>query len=148
MVDRGPNGPDNAIGFPKICGPRGILMDDAELAEEGHVPMSVGERLREAREAAGLTLEDIATSTRIPTRHLESIEAGDFSRLPAPTYTVGFAKNFAGAVGLDRTEIGEQLRAPAFDGVGCNAGKVDHVIGHEPVSTTDQLKPEFALADA
>ena len=76
-------------------------MDDSELAEEGHVAMSVGERLREAREAAGLTLEDIATSTRIPTRHLESIEASDFSRLPAPTYTVGFAKNFAGAVGLD-----------------------------------------------
>jgi cytoskeletal protein RodZ len=86
-------------------------MDDAELAEEGHVPMSVGERLREAREAAGLSLEDIATSTRIPTRHLESLEASDFSRLPAPTYTVGFAKNFAGAVGLDRVEIGEQLRA-------------------------------------
>jgi cytoskeletal protein RodZ len=45
-------------------------MDDAELVDEGHVPMSVGERLREAREAAGLSLEDIATSTRIPTRHL------------------------------------------------------------------------------
>jgi cytoskeletal protein RodZ len=86
-------------------------MGDAETVDEGGTMMSVGERLREAREAAGLTLEDIATSTRIPTRHLESIEASDFARLPAPTYTVGFAKNFAGAVGLDRAEIGEQLRA-------------------------------------
>ncbi len=100
-------------------------MDDSELAEEGHVAMSVGERLREAREAAGLTLEDIATSTRIPTRHLESIEASDFSRLPAPTYTVGFAKNFAGAVGLDRAEIGEQLRA--------------EMGGTRPISTTTDV---------
>ena len=101
-------------------------MDDAELVEEGHaVPMSVGERLREAREAAGLSLEDIATSTRIPTRHLESIEASDFSRLPGPTYTVGFAKNFAGAVGLDRAEIGEQLRA--------------EMGGTRPISTTTDV---------
>ena len=85
-------------------------MGDAELVEDEGLPISVGERLREAREAAGLTLEDIATSTRIPTRHLESLETGDFSRLPAPTYTIGFAKNYAAAVGLDRAEIGDQLR--------------------------------------
>ena len=85
-------------------------MGDAEVVEEEGVPMTAGERLREAREAAGMTLEEIATTTRIPTRHLESIENGDFTRLPAPTYTIGFAKNFAGAVGLDRTEIGDQLR--------------------------------------
>ena len=85
-------------------------MGDAEVVEESGVPMTAGERLREAREAAGMTLEEIATTTRIPTRHLESIENSDFARLPAPTYTIGFAKNFAGAVGLDRTEIGDQLR--------------------------------------
>lgn len=85
-------------------------MGDAELVEDEGLPVSVGERLREAREAAGLSLEDIATSTRIPTRHLESLETGDFSRLPAPTYTIGFAKNYAAAVGLDRAEIGDQLR--------------------------------------
>lgn len=89
-----------------------MAMGDAEVVEEEEgIPMSVGERLRLAREASGLTLEEIATTTRIPTRHLESLEAGDFTRLPAPTYTIGFAKNFAAAVGLDRVEIGDQLRA-------------------------------------
>jgi len=86
-------------------------MGDAEFVEEEGTPSSVGQRLREAREASGLSLEDIATQTRIPTRHLESLEAGDFTRLPAPTYSIGFAKNFAGIVGLDRAEIGERLRA-------------------------------------
>lgn len=71
---------------------------------------SVGERLRAAREEKGFSLEDIASQTRIPRRHLESLEASDWSRLPAPTYTIGFAKSYAGAVGLDRGDIGEQLR--------------------------------------
>jgi cytoskeleton protein RodZ len=70
----------------------------------------VGEQLRQAREEKGLSLEDVAAQTRIPQRHLSSIESGDWDNLPAPTYTIGFAKSYAGAVGLDRTEIGNQLR--------------------------------------
>jgi len=71
---------------------------------------TVGEQLRAAREAQGITLEDVAARTRIPTRHLESLENSEWSRLPAPTYTMGFAKSYASVVGLDRTEIGEALR--------------------------------------
>ena len=84
-------------------------MDDEELVETD-VP-TVGERLRAAREEKGLSLEDVAAQTRIPQRHLESLEVADWDKLPAPTYTTGFAKSYATAVGLDRTEIGEQLRA-------------------------------------
>jgi len=72
---------------------------------------SVGERLKVAREQKKLSLEDVADQTRIPLRHLQNLEAGDWSNLPAPTYTIGFAKSYASAVGLDRTEIGDDLRA-------------------------------------
>jgi cytoskeleton protein RodZ len=82
---------------------------DEELVETD-VP-TVGELLRAAREEKGLSLEDIAAQTRIPQRHLESIEAAEWDKLPAPTYTSGFAKSYASAVGLDRVEIGERLRA-------------------------------------
>jgi transcriptional regulator with XRE-family HTH domain len=78
--------------------------DETEMA-------SVGEQLRQARETRGLSLEDVAAQTRIPRRHLESLELSEWSKLPAPTYTMGFAKSYASAVGLDRTEIGNQLRA-------------------------------------
>lgn len=71
---------------------------------------SVGERLRVAREEKGITLEDIAAQTRIPRRHLESLENSDWEHLPAPTYTIGFARSYATSVGLDRTEISDQLR--------------------------------------
>ena len=84
-------------------------MDETDL-EETEVP-SVGDQLRAAREEKGLSLEDIAAQTRIPRRHLESLESSDWDKLPAPTYTIGFAKSFASAVGLERSDIGEQLRA-------------------------------------
>ena len=83
-------------------------MSDGE--DEIEVGMTAGEKLRVAREGLGLSIDDVATSTRIPTRHLASLEIGDFSKLPAPTYSVGFAKSYAGAVGLDRIAIGEQMR--------------------------------------
>jgi cytoskeleton protein RodZ len=72
---------------------------------------TVGDRLRAAREKKKISLDDIATQTRIPLRHLQNLEAGDWAALPAPTYTIGFAKSYASAVGLDRTEIGDDLRA-------------------------------------
>jgi len=82
---------------------------EEELVETD-VP-SAGERLRAARDEKGLSLEDIAAQTRIPRRHLEAIEAADWDRLPAPTYTIGFARNYASVVGLDRAEIADQLRS-------------------------------------
>lgn len=82
-------------------------MDDTEVNDI----MTVGQRLREAREAKGMSIEEIAATTRIPTRHLSSLETSEWDKLPAATYSIGFAKNYAVALGLDRTEIGDQLRA-------------------------------------
>jgi cytoskeleton protein RodZ len=78
--------------------------------EETIATIPVGEQLLAAREKAGISLEDIAAQTRIPTRHLQSIEASEWDKLPAPTYTMGFAKSYATAVGLDRNAIADQLR--------------------------------------
>lgn len=87
--------------------PEPEALDDEQLQPE--LP-TVGERLRAAREGKKLSLEDVAAQTRIPRRHLESIENAAWDDLPAPTYTIGFAKSYAAAVGLDRMEIGDQLR--------------------------------------
>jgi cytoskeletal protein RodZ len=88
---------------------------DPEIEPTGEMPVEeeftpVGERLRAAREEKGVSLDEVAAQTRIPQRHLVAIEAADWDSLPAPTYTIGFAKSYAGAVGLDRAEIGNQLR--------------------------------------
>lgn len=72
---------------------------------------SAGQQLRAARAAQDLTLEHIASKTRIPLRHLEAIEAGDFASLPARTYAVGFARSYAKAVALDQHAIVNQVRS-------------------------------------
>ena len=94
---------------------------------------SVGERLRSAREDKKVSLEEIAAQTRIPRRHLESLEAGDWDKLPAPTYTIGFARSYASAVGLDRTEISDQLRG--------------EMGGRSPTATTERVAGTDLEAD-
>ena len=81
-----------------------------EFEQRPAPPMGVGDRLREAREARELTLAQVAAETRIPQRHLQTIEEGDFAALPARTYAISFARNYARMVGLDHDEIAEQVR--------------------------------------
>src|SRR5436190_165992 len=83
----------------------------AEEFEQLPLPQSVGDRLREARESRELTLAQVAAETRIPQRHLQTIEADDFAALPARTYAISFAKNYARMVGLDQDQVGAEVRA-------------------------------------
>ncbi len=92
--------------------------NDAEEIEQENAELnlhSVGDMLRHAREQKNLNIEDIAKTTRIPQRHLESIETGDFAALPGRTYAIGFAKSYARTVGLSEVTIGSQLREEMDD---------------------------------
>ena len=71
---------------------------------------SIGAQLRRAREAKGMSLDDVAGRTRIPIRHLQNIEREEWDALPAPTYAVGFTRNYANAVGLDGAALSRALR--------------------------------------
>ncbi|WP_108787107.1 RodZ domain-containing protein [Erythrobacter sp. Alg231-14] len=80
------------------------------------VPAGPGDRLRSAREEKRLELSHIAAETRIPVRHLQSIESGDFDNLPSRTYAIGFAKTYARSVDLDPEEIAQAVREELADG--------------------------------
>lgn len=73
-------------------------------------PTRVGDQLRDAREAQGLSISDIAAQTRVAERHLISIEENRFSELAAPTYAVGFSRAYARAVGLDERDVAARVR--------------------------------------
>lgn len=90
-----------------------MVDSETESGQEaaGLFPHSVGERLRTARIAAGLDLNDVATKTRVPTRHLEAIERSEYSSLPSITYALGFARQYGRAVGLNEVELARDLRA-------------------------------------
>lgn len=72
---------------------------------------TAGQKLKEAREGAGLGTADVAARTRIPERHIIALERGDYGALAARTYAVGFSRLFARAVGLDEAQIAEMTRA-------------------------------------
>jgi transcriptional regulator with XRE-family HTH domain len=79
--------------------------------EEGALPLlTAGARLREARIAAGLEIDEIAARTRISRRHLEAIEQDRYSQLASRTYAVGFSRAYARAVGLDERAIAQSVR--------------------------------------
>ena len=63
--------------------------------------MSIGTTLAEARESAGLSLEDVAKATRIRRTLILGIENDDFSACGGDFYARGHLRNIAAAVGLD-----------------------------------------------
>lgn len=65
----------------------------------------LGETLRRARLAKGITLEDAERVTRIPHKYLEALEQENFGILPAPVYARGFLRSYAGYLGLDPGEL-------------------------------------------
>jgi transcriptional regulator with XRE-family HTH domain len=86
-------------------------MEQAEHIAGSALKQSAGDRLRSAREAQDLNLDEISVRTRVPKRMLEAIEAGDHASLPAPTYSAGFVKVYAQVLGLDPVELSQQFRS-------------------------------------
>ncbi|WP_053219599.1 helix-turn-helix domain-containing protein [Virgibacillus senegalensis] len=70
--------------------------------------MAIGERLKEAREAKNLSLEEIQQMTKIQTRYLQAIEKENFSVMPGNFYVRAFIKEYAAAVDLDPDVLMEE----------------------------------------
>ncbi len=76
-----------------------------------HITTDIGSRLRQAREHRGLTLRDIAATTKISMTALVAIEQNDFDRLPGGVFRRGYVRAFAAEVGLDADELAREYRA-------------------------------------
>lgn len=61
--------------------------------------VSVGAYLRELRGRRGMSLEDVARTTRVAQRYLAALEADAFDSLPAPVFTRGFIRAYCQALG-------------------------------------------------
>jgi cytoskeleton protein RodZ len=87
------------------------------------VEKSAGQHLRDAREAAGLTIDDVSTKLKLSPKQVLAIEAEDWDVLPERTFTRGFFRGYARLVGVDErlvdhaftraTIIGEMRTLPA-----------------------------------
>lgn len=81
------------------------MIDNVEEGEAQLPLEGAGAQLARARVAAGKSLADLARLTRISERQLAAIEAGNYAALPSRAYSVGFARTYAKAVGLDGNAI-------------------------------------------
>ncbi|WP_307363456.1 helix-turn-helix domain-containing protein [Peribacillus cavernae] len=71
----------------------------------------LGNRLKEAREAKGMSLDDLQRVTKIQKRYLTGIEEGKYDMMPGKFYVRAFIKQYCEAVGLDPEEIFEQYKS-------------------------------------
>ncbi len=80
--------------------------------------ISLGIRLRELRLAKGVSLDDIARSTRVGRGHLEALESDSWGDLPSPVFVKGFIRAYCEfleaspeeALGLYREATGETVK--------------------------------------
>ena len=66
---------------------------------------SIGQKLKKAREAMGIELDQAARETNIAPRYLEDLENEKFDEFPGESYIVGFLRNYCEYLDLDADEI-------------------------------------------
>ncbi|MFZ5852317.1 MAG: helix-turn-helix domain-containing protein, partial [Actinomycetota bacterium] len=71
--------------------------------------MSVGARLRAARRAAGLTVEQVSAATRIRPHLVRALEADDLAACGAPVYARGHLRALANVLNLDPATLLDEL---------------------------------------
>jgi cytoskeletal protein RodZ len=57
------------------------------------------------RRNRGISLEQIAESTKINIRSLKAIEGGDFNKLPGGIYNTSYIRQYAKAIDFDEAEL-------------------------------------------
>lgn len=70
-----------------------------------------GERLKRQRERAGVTLETISRTTKVPASLFAGLEAGDASRWPPGLFARAYVRGYAEVIGLNQDETAEEFEA-------------------------------------
>ncbi|WP_211371102.1 RodZ domain-containing protein [Dechloromonas hortensis] len=70
---------------------------------------NVGAQLREAREARGIQLPEVAAALKLGAKQVEALENGDWLALPGHTFIRGFVRNYARLVQIDPLPLMAQL---------------------------------------
>ena len=80
-------------------------MDLEAQPARGGVPepeaFGAGAQLKAAREAAGLSLDQVAQQLKLAPRQVRALEEENFGMLPGRTFTRGFMRNYARLLNLD-----------------------------------------------
>lgn len=83
--------------------------NEPEQGKDSGGKVEVGERLRKAREEAGIDINEMAGRLRLTSSQLEAIEAGRLEQFGASIYARGYVANYARLLGLRADPLVEQL---------------------------------------
>ena len=90
-----------------------MINDPGVTALEGVV--GCGERLQRAREAAGMSLEEVAGRLHMPVQVVSALEAEQWERLGAPVFIRGQLKSYARLLQVDLDPLLEQARVASVE---------------------------------
>ena len=105
----------------------------------GHI--GPGARLQAAREAAGLSLEQVSQQLKLAPRQVRALEEEDFAQLPGRTFARGFVRNYARLLNLDGDDLlallpdaarAPALGAPALHSTGAMIAELPAANGAQP----------------
>jgi len=85
-----------------------------------------GARIRQAREQRGISLRQIAETTKISVSVLEALERNDIARLPGGIFSRGFVRSYAVEIGVDPEQTVRDFMAQfSHDSVTAGSPHVD-----------------------
>src|SRR5882672_2712440 len=103
-----------------------------------------GARMRQAREQRGVTLRQIAETTKIGISQLEALERNDISRLPGGIFSRAFVRSYAVEIGVDpEATIQEFVAQFPNDSVTAGHPTTNRVEDHEAVESDRRLAGTF-----
>jgi len=82
---------------------------DAPPGDSAPQALSVGQLLREGRERAGLSVEDVVGKIKLASRQIEALEADDFQALPETAFVRGFVRSYAKLLDMDAQPLLDAL---------------------------------------
>lgn len=91
---------------------------------------TLGQKLKEAREKKGISLNEVAVATKINIKILSAIEDGDVKSLPQKTFLRGFIRSYASYLKLDVNEVLNEFHE--------NIGSTRPVVKTDPPSLPEE----------
>ena len=76
------------------------MADDQDSSQS-----TLGEFLRHERERRGITIEQVASATKISVRLLHLLESDQYVELPAKPFVRGFVNSYCRFIGIDPKEV-------------------------------------------
>jgi cytoskeleton protein RodZ len=104
-----------------------------EILDRDRGLLQLGQRIRQGREAKGLTLQELHHQTYVPLHHLKALELGQLDKLPEEVFLRGFVRQIGKVLGM--SDLVEVVPAPEPVKKAVLSGKK---AGFQPI---DQISP-------